>query len=129
MSAPAPAALSLAHVDVAVAGHTILADVSLSFAADRVHAVIGRSGAGKSVLMKAAAGLLPIARGSVSVSVQQRPLVFVHQDPALLDTLDVRENIAFAVERTQLARADVNARVDNAVQALGLASVLHAQPA
>lgn len=114
-------ALVLDDVSVVLGGRTIIAPVTLSFAADRVHAVIGRSGAGKSVLMKAIAGLLP-CNGTVRVI--RAPLVFVHQDPALLDELSVEENVAFAVSRRpDLSRSEARARVDAALHALVLDAV------
>ncbi len=120
-------ALALEGVTVALGGRVVIDDVTLSFARDRVHAVVGRSGAGKSVLMKAAAGLLPLAKGRVHVSAP--PLVFVHQDPALLDTLDVEENVAFAVDRQDVSRDEAQARVDAALSELGLDDVRRAAPA
>jgi ABC-type transporter Mla maintaining outer membrane lipid asymmetry ATPase subunit MlaF len=119
-------ALEVVHLSVVLGGRLIVDDVSLSFAADRTHAVIGRSGAGKSVLMKAVAGLLPLAAGAVHV--RRPPLVFVHQDPALLDTLDVGENVAFAVERQGIPAAEARARVEQALFALALAPLRHAAP-
>ncbi|MDP2343023.1 MAG: ATP-binding cassette domain-containing protein [Deltaproteobacteria bacterium] len=86
------AALALSHLSVELGGRVVVDDVSLSFARGSVTAVVGRSGAGKSVLMKAAAGLLLRSGGDVVLSVP--PLVFVHQDPALLDDLDVIHNVA-----------------------------------
>lgn len=86
------AALSLEHVRVAFGDRVVIDDASVEFARGSVTAVVGRSGAGKSVLMKAAAGLL--ARSSGRVVVGAPPLVFVHQDPALLDDLDVLQNVA-----------------------------------
>jgi ABC-type multidrug transport system ATPase subunit len=85
-------ALSLSHLRVELGGRVVVDDVSLSFALGSVTAVVGRSGAGKSVLMKAAAGLL--ARSAGEVVLAAPPLVFVHQDPALLDDLDVIHNVA-----------------------------------
>jgi tungstate transport system ATP-binding protein len=120
-------ALRIEGVTVALGGRTIIKDVTLSFAADRIHAIIGRSGAGKSVLMKAVAGLLP--RGG-TVRVLRPPMVFVHQDPALLDELDVEENVAFAVSRrSDLTPAERRARVDAAHAALALDAVRHRRPA
>ena len=84
-------ALSIAHLSVTLGGRVVVDDVTLSFARGSVTAVVGRSGAGKSVLMKAAAGLLPRSAGEVWIGAP--PLVFVHQDPALLDDLDVLHNV------------------------------------
>ncbi len=84
-------ALSIEHLTVHLGGRVVVDDVSLSFARGSVTLVVGRSGAGKSVLMKAAAGLLLRSAGEVRISAP--PLVFVHQDPALLDDLDVLHNV------------------------------------
>ncbi|MCC7072284.1 MAG: ATP-binding cassette domain-containing protein [Deltaproteobacteria bacterium] len=121
------AALVIEHLTVRFGAVTVIHDVSASFEAGRVHAVVGRSGAGKSVLMKAAAGLVPRASGVVRV--QRPPLVFVHQDPALLDTLSVRENVAFAAAHARgLSRADARARADQALVRFGLGAVADAAP-
>ena len=85
-------ALTLSHLRVELGGRVVVDDVSLSFERGSVTCIVGRSGAGKSVLMKAAAGLLLRAGGDVVLSTP--PLVFVHQDPALLDDLDVLHNVA-----------------------------------
>ncbi|OGQ18167.1 MAG: hypothetical protein A2138_27365 [Deltaproteobacteria bacterium RBG_16_71_12] len=120
-------ALELVHLTVRFGGVAVVDDVSVAFEAGLVHAVVGRSGAGKSVLLKAAAGLLPRERGEVRV--HRPPVVFVHQDPALLDTLSVRENVAFAVTRVRgLPRAEARARADEALARFGLAEVADADP-
>lgn len=120
-------ALGLSHLSVRLGGATIIHDASASFQAGAVHAVVGRSGAGKSVLMKAAAGLLPREAGLVRVGAP--PLVFVHQDPALLDTLTVRENVSFAVTRVKgLSRADARARAEQALARFGLGHVAEREP-
>lgn len=124
--AEANVALEIERLRVVLRGRLIVDDVTLAFAAGRRHAVIGRSGAGKSVLMKAAAGLLPRAGGEVRV--RTPPLVFVHQDPALIDTLDVEENISFAVERLGLPTGEVRARVQEAVSSLALEDVWRRAP-
>lgn len=113
-------ALELRGVCVNLEGRSIVRGASWTFAAGRVHAVIGRSGVGKSVLFKAAAGLLPRTKGTIHV--HRPPLVFVHQDPALIDTLDVEENVSFAVERSGLPRDETRARVDDALRLLRLTS-------
>lgn len=110
-------ALAIRSLHVTLAGRPILRGATAAFARGGIHAVIGRSGAGKSVLMKAASGLLPFERGEVTVSCgnetliltasedalawrkARRVLTFVHQDPALLDDLTARDNVTFAAQR------------------------------
>jgi ABC-type multidrug transport system ATPase subunit len=93
-------ALTITKLDVVMGGTPIVRDVSLTLEAGSVTAVVGRSGAGKSVLWKAVAGLIPRSGGDVVVGVP--PLVFVHQDPALLDDRSVADNLMFFA----LARRD-----------------------
>lgn len=115
-------ALSIAHLSVVFGNRVVIDDVSIDFAAGSVTAVVGRSGAGKSVLMKAAAGLL--ARSAGTVTLGAPPLVFVHQDPALLDDLDVVQNVALPA-RARGKAADPRPWLNR----LGLQSVLHTRPA
>jgi len=115
-------ALSIAHLSVVLGARLVIDDVTIDFAAGSVTAIVGRSGAGKSVLMKAAAGLLPRSAGTVTLGVP--PLVFVHQDPALLDDLDVAQNVALPARATGKA-ADPRPWLTR----LGLQSVAHMRPA
>lgn len=113
------ATLEISRLTVELGGRPVVVDASVAFEAGQLWAVIGRSGAGKSVLMKAASGLLPFTTGAVRVRARggvleagpddedafaliRRRLSFVHQDPALLDDLTVRENVGFALSRRGL---------------------------
>lgn len=104
---------------VELGGRRVLDDATVRFDGGTLHAVVGRSGAGKSVLMKAMTGLLPLRQGHVELQAGGRSLrlgatdepgfaalrervVFVHQDPALLDDLDVMDNVLFGRRRRRL---------------------------
>jgi ABC-type multidrug transport system ATPase subunit len=127
---PHEPALEIEHVSVSFGARRVIDDVSASFARGVTTAVVGRSGAGKSVLLKAACGLLPHAASmSGTVRVHAPPLVFVHQDPALLDDLDVLENVAFGVARSGIAASEVSRRVNEALHVLDLHSVRDLPPA
>jgi ABC-type multidrug transport system ATPase subunit len=132
-------ALTVDHVSVTLGGHRVLIGASASFALGARHAVIGRSGAGKSVLMKASTGLLPLASGTVSLdaltadastpsvfaALRQR-VAFVHQDPALLDDISVRDNVRFVAERR--LSSGVEEEADRWLAALSLEEVQHERP-
>jgi ABC-type multidrug transport system ATPase subunit len=124
----ADAALAIDDLTVVLGGRTIIEGASVSFPRGTATVVVGRSGAGKSVLLKAAAGLLPRVRGSVVV--RAPPLVFVHQDPALLDDRTVFQNVLLpaSVQRvgTRAALVDDAAAV---LARLGLLAVRHLRPA
>jgi iron complex transport system ATP-binding protein len=61
-------ALSLQDVSVSLAKRVVLSGVSASFGAGELVGVMGPNGSGKSTLMRAAAGLVPLAGGSVAVA-------------------------------------------------------------
>jgi len=117
-----PAALTLTGVGVALGGRVIVDDVTATFAPRSVTVVVGRSGAGKSVLFKAVAGLIPRSHGDVVVHVP--PLVFVHQDPALLEDRTVLENLGFFAFARGGPREAVLRRIDEVIGALGLDALL-----
>jgi ABC-type nitrate/sulfonate/bicarbonate transport system ATPase subunit len=103
-------------------GVDVIEGLSLSFAPGRITALLGRSGCGKSSLLRVVAGLRAIDAGRVS----GRParVGFVFQDPALLPWRTARENVALAVPRGE--PADAAARV---LDAVGLGGHLDALPA
>jgi len=94
------------------------------FASDSQRVVIyGQSGAGKSQLLKAVAGLMTPDSGrivvagrslfdsgaGVNVAAQQRQVAYLFQDYALFPHLNVRQNIAFGLQRgwrNPLSRVD-----------------------
>jgi ABC-type multidrug transport system ATPase subunit len=115
-------ALLIDDVSVVLGGRVVVDHASVDVEAGSVTAVVGKSGAGKSVLMKAAAGLLPRSGGKVVVSAP--PLVFVHQDPALLDDVDVWHNVSLPA-RVRALPHDASP----VLQQLGLSPVAHLLPA
>ena len=90
----------------------VLTDYNLTVKRGESVAVLGKSGCGKSVLIKCIIGLLPYDAGSVKVfnkeisSLTQHELDelrarigFVFQSSALYDSMTVRENLEFALRR------------------------------
>jgi zinc/manganese transport system ATP-binding protein len=58
-------AVELDGATVALGGHTVWADVSITVDAGAFVAVLGSNGAGKSTLLKVILGLLPLERGTI----------------------------------------------------------------
>ena len=98
--------------------------------------MLGRSGSGKSVLIKVIAGLLKPDSGSVEVLGQKvdelgerdlqalrRRLGFLFQHSALYDSMSVRENLEFPLVRNEveLGPQEIDARVVESLEAVGLA--------
>ena len=105
--------------------------------------VLGRSGTGKSVLIKIISGLLVKDSGTVNVlgnevdtlSLKQLQALrlrigFSFQNSALYDSMTVKENLEFPLVRSwkKLTRKEVNAAVDRVLDAVGLLQALNQMP-
>lgn len=124
-------------------GQQVLRGVSLTVPRGQITAVIGRSGTGKSVLLKHLIRLLRPDRGQVLVDgvdvvpLRGRPLDRVRakfgvlfQGGALFDSLTVFDNVAFPLrEKTRLLEPEIAARVGARLEAVGLADMGHKFPA
>ncbi len=105
--------------------------------------VLGRSGTGKSVLIKVISGLLKQDEGSVNVlgrdvaelkprELQQLRLRigFSFQNSALYDSMTVKENLEFPLVRNKrnLTRREIDEQVESVLDAVGLLSALRQMP-
>ena len=122
---------------------TILDRVNLKIYEGEVTTIIGKSGSGKSVLLKHLIGLVKPDEGSVLF--RGTPLAgmrkkqwgdylgqisYMFQNNALFDSLSVFENVALPLrENTRLSRSDIKARVMARLEQTELASVAHKYPA
>jgi phospholipid/cholesterol/gamma-HCH transport system ATP-binding protein len=105
--------------------------------------VLGRSGTGKSVLIKIIAGLLMPDKGQVNVlgmevealtkeelRTLRLKLGFSFQNSALYDSMTVKENLEFPLVRNSksLSRAEVNNAVETVLDAVGLSQTINQMP-
>lgn len=117
-------------------GVPVLRGISLSIADGEFVALIGRSGYGKSVLLRHLAGLLRPDGGRVLVGGQELSSLrgrelerlrarfgFVFQGGALFDSMSVFDNVAFPLrEKTRLSEAEIAGQVRAALDRVGLES-------
>ena len=136
-------------IEVAVEGltksfgsHVVWQDVSLSLPAGEVSVMLGPSGTGKTVFLKALVGLIKPDRGRVlvdgidTVSCPERELYrarrmfgVMFQDGALFGSLNLYDNIAFPLrEHTKLTEADIRRVVLEKMDMVGLAGESHKYP-
>lgn len=112
----------------------VLRGVDLAIERNRITALIGASGSGKSVIVKHVMGLLKPDRGKIFVfgkdivAMRERELEamrarfgLVFQHAGLLDGITVEENVAFPlVERSNLDKTEIRDRVEDMLERLGL---------
>ena len=114
----------------------ILSDISFSLPQGQAAAIVGKSGAGKSVLLKCLIGLLKPDEGTIYVdnklinSMNFRQLQnirssigMVLQFGALFDSLNVGENISLALRKlTKLSDDEIQERVINSLESVDMAN-------
>jgi phospholipid/cholesterol/gamma-HCH transport system ATP-binding protein len=121
----------------------VLDGVSFRIKSGETVVIIGRSGGGKSVLLKHLIGLVSPDEGEVSVDgrtingMNERQLLevrrrfgMVFQGAALFDSLTVADNVAFALRRAaKLNESEIAERVGSALDMVDLAGTEEKKPA
>jgi sulfonate transport system ATP-binding protein len=97
--------------------HHVLTDVSVRVDSGEIVALIGRSGSGKSTVLRVLAGLSTDHTGHREV-VGAPALAF--QEPRLFPWRDVRTNVVYGLTRNRLPKAAAQARADRALADVGL---------
>jgi sulfonate transport system ATP-binding protein len=115
----------LRHVDKWYGDHHVLDDVSVRVGRGEIVALIGRSGSGKSTVLRVLSGLSTDHTGGRTVS-GAPALAF--QEPRLFPWRDVRTNVVYGLTRSRLTKAEAHARTDRALADVGLADRAEAWP-
>ena len=129
--------IEVAHIEKSFGTQTVLKDISFSVGGGESVAIIGRSGTGKSVLIKHLVGLLHPDAGEVRidgenlVGLRERELLKVRQKfgmlfqgAALFDSMDVHANVAFPLRRSGVTdEAEIGQRVEDVLNLVELPGV------
>jgi len=124
-------------------GQPVLRGTSLSISKGEIIALVGRSGNGKTVLLKLVAGLLKPDKGRVIIDQQdifrmnekalsrvRGRLGFLFQGGALFESMTVFDNVAFPLrEKTQMGEEDIRKKVLYELDNVGLADATDKYPA
>ena len=135
-------AIQLVNLQKRFGAQEVLRGVNLEIPHGKITVVIGRSGTGKSVLLKVLMGLLRPDGGSILLGGQDMTRLgdsallkmrnrfgMVFQNAALFDSMSVFENIAFPLrEHERLKEKELKARVDAALASVGLLEHGHKDP-
>lgn len=135
--------IKLVGVKKTLGAQPVLRGVDLTIPSGKLTTIIGRSGEGKSVLLKHMIGLLQPDEGQVLVGdvdisrLRGQPLnevrkrfAMLFQGAALFDSMSVFENVAFPLkEKLRMKGPEVAARVNEMLEQVGLAGMGHKFPA
>lgn len=120
----------------------VLNGMNLTVASGETMAVLGRSGTGKSVLLKLVIGLQKPDSGSIRIHGQEitelsldamnelrKKMGFLFQHAALYDSLTVEQNVAFPLKRhTKMADSEQADRIKELLAAVGMEADLKKMP-
>ncbi|MFA5389384.1 MAG: ABC transporter ATP-binding protein [Candidatus Omnitrophota bacterium] len=134
--------IEIINLSKSFAGPKVLDDLNLTINSGEVITIIGRSGCGKSVLLKHIIGLVKPDMGQVIVDgndvtrleeyeMDKLRLSFgmLFQGAALFDSMTVGENVGFSLrEHTAMPETEVSAKVENALGLVGLKGIEKLMP-
>ena len=135
--------IEVRHLNKGFGEQPVLNDISFRIENGESVAIIGRSGCGKSVLLKHLIGLLKPDGGEVLIDgenivpMNERQLLrvrrkfgMVFQSSALFDSMTVAENVAFGLRRHEhLTEAEIARRVASALEVVDLPGTENKNPA
>ena len=115
----------------------VLDGLDLDIFAGEVVTIIGESGSGKSILLKAMMGLIEVDSGTIRFDGEEvtddteqqwtqtrRRIGMLFQESALFDSLNVFENVAYALyEQTTMAEEEITTRVAETLTLVGLSGI------
>ena len=128
--------IELRRLSKSFGAHRVLDDIDLRVERGKATIIIGRSGSGKSVLLKHIVGLLQPDRGEVyfdgtrtdvlserALTPIRRQISFVFQLNALFDSMTVLENVSFPMKETaakRVPRAEIRKLAEHALELVGM---------
>jgi phospholipid/cholesterol/gamma-HCH transport system ATP-binding protein len=128
--------IRLAGVSKSFGPNAVLRDLDLAVPEGTTLAVIGRSGTGKSVLLKCVARLLRVDRGAVRVGeveveaaaedeirAMRSRMGYVFQFAALFDSMSIGDNIEAPLRREGVPMAEARRRSDEVLDLVGLGGI------
>ena len=136
--------IDISHLQKSFGHQEILKDISLQLGVGENLVVLGKSGSGKSVLIKCMVGLLRPDAGNITIldqdvtSLQRKELNqlrqkigFLFQGGALYDSMTVKQNIEFPLRRIKkgLTEKEIAAKVHEVLENVDLVDALNKMPA
>jgi multiple sugar transport system ATP-binding protein len=117
-------------------GTTAVSDLTLDVRDEEFIVLVGPSGCGKTTALRMVAGLESITHGTIAIGdhvvntvpPKERDIAMVFQNYALYPHMSVYENMAFGLKLRKLSKEEIDRRVREAAEILGLEEFLERKP-
>ncbi|MGB3017613.1 MAG: ATP-binding cassette domain-containing protein, partial [Ignavibacteria bacterium] len=130
--------LSVSKLKKSFGSNTVLSEVDLKLKKGETVVILGRSGTGKSVILKCIIGLIFPDSGSIEIfgedflSIKQAEksklrirIGFLFQSGALYDSMTVRQNLEFPIIRQpDYKKSDLSGKVEEMLENVGLVEAI-----
>jgi len=117
----------------------VLDNVSCDIPTEMITSIIGKSGMGKSVLMKAVMSLLPYQSGDITIDhlstktdlkTIRKKMAMLFQNSALFDSMNIFQNIGFPLfEHTKMPYDEIRSEVRRMIDLVKLPDIMKLYPA
>jgi len=140
---PGEKVIEVSHLKISFGNQPVLKDVSFCLYKGENLVILGKSGSGKSVLIKCITDLLRADSGSIRVFGQaveeatqdelqelRKKIGFLFQSGALYDSMTVRENLEFPIRRIKrkVKREELESKVKEVLENVRLPETLNKMP-
>lgn len=135
--------INISHLQKSFGDNQVLKDFNLTIQKGENIVILGKSGCGKSVLIKCIVGLINYEGGSLKVLGNEikklkikeldglrTRIGFVFQSSALYDSMSVKENLEFSLRRhgKNKTKTEINSLVEEMLENVGLANAINLMP-
>ncbi len=135
--------ISVKNVSKSFGSKKVLDGLDLNVPRGETVVIMGRSGSGKSVLLKLIAGLIPVDAGEIwfngteisklntkKMNLLRQKIGMLFQSAALFDSMTVAENVAFMLDQhTNYTKQEMLKIVEEKLELVDLEGVQHLRPA
>ncbi|MFH0975217.1 MAG: ATP-binding cassette domain-containing protein [Spirochaetota bacterium] len=127
--------ITIENLSISFENRIIINNINMNIDSGKTLVVFGKNGSGKSVLLKAIAGLIRDYSGSIKINEtdiknfyddsgsfnsEHSSMAYVFQKGGLFDSMDVFENVAFPLRRKRIKEDMIAQAVNNALNRVGL---------
>ena len=128
--------ISCTNITKAYGGNTVIEDLNLEIEDHKFVVFLGPSGCGKSTMLRMIAGLEEVTKGRIAIGGEdvtdlppgKRGVAMVFQNYALYPHMNVADNITFGLRRQGVAAQEIQQRITQVTELLGLEAFLSRKP-